>query len=186
MEENRNYDTAFHLAVKDKLNWVVDLLLGNPKTSISIINRDGETPLHLALDTSNRFAVARLLDDPRFVDQLVTLRALDRALYTQLCTRLSWWSDLVTDHGYAFLHIMARRQYSDLIRTAMADRVARPNARNKAGETAWDIAVQGGSKDVIKALLSNYQVWRCKQPLAEQIRRRNANLLGKTATVITD
>jgi ankyrin repeat protein len=127
--QNKNGDTALHLAIKNQNIKFAQLLLKDPKTNINIKNKKGDTPLHEVINV---------------------VKPEDRDLITQELIKKGANINAKNNDGNTVFHLAVERNIPDLIKLLRAK--IGSLVKNKKGKTALDLAVDLKRSDIAKTL----------------------------------
>nr|XP_043613865.1 ankyrin repeat-containing protein ITN1-like isoform X2 [Erigeron canadensis] len=163
-EMNELGETAlFTAAERGYIEVVKELLPYTTKEGLSMNNRSGFDPLHIAAREGHREIVKILLDhDPELSKTVgqsnstpLTTAAVrgHSSVVDELLSRDSSLVDVTRSNGKNALHLAARQGHVDIVSTLLNIDPQLARRTDKKGQTALHMAVKGVSCEVVKLLL---------------------------------
>ncbi|GMY14632.1 ankyrin repeat-containing protein ITN1 [Fagus crenata] len=163
-EVNELGETAlFTAAEKGHFDVVKELLQYTTKEGISMKNRSGFDPLHIAASQGHQAIVQVLLDHDPGLSKTVgqsnatpLISASTRghtAVVNELLSKDPSLLEISRSNGKNALHLAARQGHVDIVKALLEKDPQLARRTDKKGQTALHMAVKGVSCDVVKLLL---------------------------------
>lgn len=163
-EMNELGETAlFTAAEKGHLDVVKELLKYSTREGISMKNRSGFDPLHIAASQGHEAVLQVLLDHDPGLSKTIgqsnatpLISAATRghvAVVNQLLSKDSTLLEISRSNGKNALHLAARQGHVDIVRALLDKDPQLARRTDKKGQTALHMAVKGTSCEVVKLLL---------------------------------
>ncbi|ORX86697.1 ankyrin [Anaeromyces robustus] len=160
---NKNNDTALHIACKNNLNEVIPKLI--TEKNINMKNKDGYTPLMIAINERNYECIKTLLSnkynlDINIVDKkgntplmMTIMKDEDISEFIDLFIEKGTNKDLINKNQSSALHIACKYNNYKIISKLITEKNI--NMKNKDGYTPLMIAINNKNYECIKSLLSS-------------------------------
>ncbi|KAK9290162.1 hypothetical protein L1049_008328 [Liquidambar formosana] len=163
-EVNELGETAlFTAAEKGHLDLVKELLQYSTKEGISLKNRSGFDPLHIAASNGHQAIVQVLLEhDPELSKTVGQSNATPlisaatkghAAVVNELLSKDSSLLEISRSNGKNALHLAARQGHVEIVKALLEKDPQLARRTDKKGQTALHMAVKGVSCEVVKLLL---------------------------------
>ncbi|POO02443.1 Transmembrane protein [Trema orientale] len=163
-EKNELGETAlFTAAERGYLDVVKELLQYSTKEGISMKNRSGFDPLHIAASQGHQAIVQVLLDhDPELskttgqsnATPLISAATKGHAsVVKELLSKDSSMLEISRSNGKNALHLASRQGHVDIVKMLLKKDPQLARRTDKKGQTALHMAVKGVSCEVVKLLL---------------------------------
>ncbi|KAK2976584.1 hypothetical protein RJ640_024205 [Escallonia rubra] len=163
-EVNELGETAlFTAAERGHIEVVKELLMYTTREGISLKNRSGFDPLHIAASHGHQAIVQLFLDHDPELSRTVSqsnatplISAATRghaAVVNELLSKDSSLVDISRSNGKNALHLAARQGHVDIVKALLEKDPQLARRTDKKGQTALHMAVKGVSCEAVKLLL---------------------------------
>ena len=160
---NRCGEPPLYIACKMGYVDVVQALLKTKECNVNVQTKDGDTPLHIAVETEHELIKSILADpqcDPSIANNQgetplqVGCRERNAIVVKTLLETGKCDPNVQTDTGDTPLHLATRNKDTQVIQLLLADPQCDPSVANNQGETPLHVAVAVNSSKYVECLLN--------------------------------
>ena len=164
--QNTAGNTLLHIAVLKGNVELGNVLLATSKCDVNIINREGQTPLDIAIKRQGNMQlrnnlICMLLKQQNECCNTVLHHAAIKGYVDicKLCLTRKYWCDpnLKNSDGSTPLHLAVFHNRIEIAQILAANKHCSPNVTDRLGNTPLHVAVLKGSTELISIVMSNKQ-----------------------------